>query len=203
MDRRWLCTVIVAGEELKTLMCGGLGIVLQWEHYSAQQGGSEGQHRQLMFLQCFWPFAQRSREGAKWLQPGFCPLCGQRQQRGLFPLKPSWFPHKRLQESLKNGTRPLELKISPLWDTRSCLITNEEILSPNQTGVVNILLFPFHADDLCYVCQISVWCKVLHHKSYRHGGNLWTVGQTRVMSGTCRLTRPPGWWLFLVLRAIC
>lgn len=201
MDRRCLCPLIAAGDELETLMWGGLGIVPQWEHYSAQQGGSEGQHTLLMSLQRFWPFAQRSREGAKWLQPGFCPLCGQRQQRGLFPLKPSWFLHKRLQESLKNGTRSLELKIPPLWDTRSCLITNEEILSPNQTEV-DILLFSFHAGDLCYMGQIPIWCNVLHHKAYRHEGNLWTVGQTRAMPGPCRPTHPPGWGLSLVLWAV-
>lgn len=89
--RRWLCAIIAAGDKLQTLMRAGPGSVL---HCSAQQGGSEGQHRQRMFLQRFWPFAQRSRGGAKWLQPGFWPLfCGQRQQRG--------FLHKRLQESLK------------------------------------------------------------------------------------------------------
>lgn len=181
----------------------GPGMCSSGNIISAQQGGSEGQHRQLMLLQRSWPFAQRSRGGAKWLQPGFCPLSGHRQQRGLFPLKPSWFLHKRLQESLKNGTGSLELKVPPLWDTRSCLTTNERILSLNQTAVVNILLFSFHAVNLCYMGQISDWCKVLHHKAYRYERNLWAVEQTRVMSGTCRTTQAPGWRLFPVLWIIC
>lgn len=151
--RRWLYTITVPGDDRRLFMevralCL---ILLHREHYSAQQGGSEGQLRQLIFLQHFWPYAQRGNEGAKWLQPGFCPLCGQRQQRGLFPLKSSWFLHKRLQENLKNGTRSLGLKIPSLWGTRSCQITNEETLSPNQTGVAGVLPFSFQADDLYYM----------------------------------------------------
>lgn len=150
MDRWWLYSVTVPGDDLRVCMevWALCLILLDREYYSAQQGGSEGQLRQLMFLQHFWPFAQRGSEGAKWLQLGFCPLCGQRQQRGLFPLKSSWFSHKRPQENLKNGTRSLGLKIPSLWGTRSSQITNEETLSPNQTGVAGVLPFSFQTDDL-------------------------------------------------------
>ena len=56
----------------------------------------------------------------------------------------------------KNGTRSLRLKIPSLWGARSCQITNEETLSPNQTGMAGVLPFSFQADDLCYKGQSCV-----------------------------------------------